>query len=210
MLKFTQTVVANAAVTNSVAVSSTPSGAITLTASPVTFGSGATQLLTITSASNISNRTIVFVGTDVNGNAQTETVTGPNATTVTSGKAFKSVTSATISGLAAGALTIGNSATTQSPMYVPDAGSNPFSIGFGCTVVTGSPTFTVQHTFDDVQAAAYLPGTTTNTWFNHAVVAAQTATIDGNYAFPVTGIRLILTASGTVTMKLLQSGMGSR
>lgn len=203
------TVVSNAADADSVAASQTPAGAgdLTLTATTVTFGSDATQKLTITSSSNISNRTLTFTGTDVYGNAQEEDLTGPNNTTVTSTKYFKSVTQVVISGAAAGALTVGNAADTIGTTYVPDTYSNPFSIGMGC-VISGSPTYSIQHTFFNPQIVGFVYSDAV--WFTHSVISAKTANQDGNYAFPVYGIRLLLTAAGTVTVRLLQSGQGSR
>lgn len=77
----------------------------------------------------------------------------------------------------------------------------PFNVGFGC-VITGTATYTVQHTFDDVLAGA------TATAFDNSSVAAETTNMDGNYAFPVSAIRLNVTAStGSVTLTVLQ---GSR
>lgn len=78
----------------------------------------------------------------------------------------------------------------------------PFAVGMGL-VFTGTATAGVQHTFDD------LLGGVTPTWFDHATLAAKTTNTDGNYAFPVTAIRLHVTAwtTGTVTLTILQ---GSR
>lgn len=63
--------------------------------------------VSITSASNISNRTFVVVGIDRANMPITETITGPNATTVSGNLLFKAIYSITISGSAAGALTVG-------------------------------------------------------------------------------------------------------
>lgn len=94
---------------------------------------------------------------------------------------------------------VGNGAT------IPvDYRAGVFGMGFG-VVVSGTITYTVQHTFDDIYNLALTP-----TWFNHAFVAAQTADLDGNYAFPVAAIRLITTAgTGTATLTALSnSGQG--
>jgi hypothetical protein len=222
MLYFVTTVTSNAATANSVAASQTPAGAgsLTLTSASVTFGANSAQKITITSGSNISNRTLTVTGTGVYGRALSETITGPNNTTVTSTYAFLTVTSVTISGAAAGALTVGNSAYAEGLMYVADTVTNPFSIGFGCISATG--TYTVQHTFDKVMAAAtaaYITGpytgaytynSSSNTWFDHPIVASETGNNDGNYAFPVSAVRVVMSAEGAVTMKLWQSGGGSR
>jgi len=67
-------------------------------------------------------------------------------------------------------------------------------------------TYTVEHTFDDVFAASFDPATAT--WFANTGLSAKTASLDGNYAFPVTGIRLRVSAhtAGTATMTVIQSG----
>jgi hypothetical protein len=76
----------------------------------------------------------------------------------------------------------------------------PFNVGFG-VVKTGTVNYTVQHTFDD-------PAGTISTWFNHPTVAAAIANADGNYAFPVTAIRVTMNSGdGTVTLKLIQAGI---
>ena len=88
---------------------------------------------------------------------------------------------------------------------VTDFYANPYNVGMG-VVVNGTVNYTVQHTFDDVLNASVTP-----TWFNHPSLAAQTATADGNYAFPVRAIRIFLNSgSGTVTLTIIQSGMPGR
>jgi len=78
--------------------------------------------------------------------------------------------------------------------------ATPFNVGFG-VVKTGTVDFTVQHSFDD-------PAVGFTTWFNHPTVAAQIANADGNYAFPVTAIRITMNSgAGTVTLKLIQAGI---
>lgn len=84
---------------------------------------------------------------------------------------------------------------------------DPFNVGIGCDVSAGgSLTYTVQHTFDDVQSPTFNPATAT--WFSNSTIVAQTADKDGNYAYPVTAVRLTVTAwtSGTVTMTVIQAG----
>lgn len=78
---------------------------------------------------------------------------------------------------------------------------NPFNVGFS-VVVSGTVNYTVQHTFSDVFNSAVTP-----TWFNHPAIASQTANQDGNYAFPVSGIRLTVNSgSGTATITIIQAG----
>ena len=66
----------------------------------------AARLITIASASDDSARTFTVTGTDVNGNAQSETIAGP-ATTVTGTLYFRTVTEVLVDENTAGAITVG-------------------------------------------------------------------------------------------------------
>lgn len=89
-----------------------------------------------------------------------------------------------------------NSAASSNPIPVDYSQAN-FAIGFGL-VITGVGTYKVQHTFDDPDASP--------AWFDHSVVTGKTASIDGNYAFPIRAMRLTCTAytSGSGTLTILQ------
>jgi hypothetical protein len=96
----------------------------------------------------------------------------------------------------------GAGATAVSPMNL---NTSPFNIGFA-VIVSGTVNYTVQHTFDDVYSPAFNAGTAT--WLPHPTIAGQAANADGNYAFPVTGIRLLVNSGGgTATLVLLQAGI---
>ena len=83
--------------------------------------------------------------------------------------------------------------------------TSPFNIGFA-VIVTGTANYTVQHTFDDVFSPTF--DASTATWFNHPTIATLAANADGNYAFPVAGIRLFVNSGGgTATLVLLQAGI---
>lgn len=77
---------------------------------------------------------------------------------------------------------------------------SPFNVGFG-VVVSGTVNYTVQHTFDD-------PAVGFTTWFSHPTIASLAANADGNYAFPVTGIKVLVNSgTGTATLNLIQAGI---
>jgi hypothetical protein len=79
---------------------------------------------------------------------------------------------------------------------------SPFNVGFG-VVVSGTVNYTVQHTFDDIYDASVTP-----VWFSHPTVAGLAVNADGNYAFPVTAIKLLVNSgAGTATLTLVQAGM---
>jgi len=88
----------------------------------------------------------------------------------------------------------------SSSALVMNTNVTPFNVGFG-VIVTGTVDYTVQHTFDD-------PASGFTTWFSHPTVAGETTNQDGNYAFPVTGIKLLVNSGdGTATLKLVQAGI---
>jgi hypothetical protein len=88
----------------------------------------------------------------------------------------------------------------SSSALVMNTNISPFNVGFGVTV-TGTVNYTVQHTFDD-------PAVGFSTWFSHPTVASLAANADGNYAFPVTGVKVLVNSgSGTATLNLIQAGI---
>ena len=93
------------------------------------------------------------------------------------------------------------SAVADSAPIPMDWTQDPFAIGLGL-IFTGTATAGVQHTFDDILSGV------TPTWYDHSTLVAKTTNTDGNYAFPVTAIRLHVTAwtSGNVTLNILQGG----
>lgn len=88
----------------------------------------------------------------------------------------------------------------SSEAIVMNTNCTPFNVGFG-VVVDGTVTYSVQHTFDD-------PAVGFTTWFTHPTVVNENANADGNYAFPVTGVKVVVTAdTGTATLNLVQAGI---
>lgn len=96
--------------------------------------------------------------------------------------------------------TVSKTGVGSSSSLVMNTNISPFNVGFG-VIVTGTVNYTVQHTFDD-------PAVGFTTWFSHPTIASQAANADGNYAFPVTGIKVLVNSgSGTATLKLIQAGI---
>lgn len=88
----------------------------------------------------------------------------------------------------------------SSSAMVVSTNISPVNIGFG-VIVSGTVNYTVQHTFDD-------PSVGFTTWFPHPTIASLAANADGNYAFPVTGIRITVNSGGgSATLKLVQAGI---
>lgn len=95
-------------------------------------------------------------------------------------------------------------ASLSSNILAMDTYISPFNVGFG-VVITGTVSYSIQHTFDNPQTVA------SPTWFTHPSFAtAQTANLDGNYAFPVAAIKIITssaTNTGTVKLTVIQAGI---
>jgi len=90
----------------------------------------------------------------------------------------------------------GSSASLATDLYI-----SPFNVGFG-VVATGTVTYTVQHTFDNLATTA------SPVWFSHPTIAAKSDNQDGNYAFPVAAIKVLVTAGdGTAAMTMIQAGI---
>ena len=72
-------------------------------------------------------------------------------------------------------------------------------IGLG-VVVSGTVTYDIEHTFDDVYNSAVTPVA-----FKHATLVSQTANKDGSYVAPIRAIRINNTAgTGSTTLTIIQ------
>jgi hypothetical protein len=91
---------------------------------------------------------------------------------------------------------------TGTSAWIPlDNKQAPFNVGIGCVIVSGTATYSVEHTFDDV-----FDTTVTPVAFANSTIAAVTTNKDGNYAAPVKAIRLNVTAgvAPVVAMTVIQ------
>lgn len=94
------------------------------------------------------------------------------------------------------------SSATSSAWIPVDWRSTPFNLSFA-VIMTGTLTYKVEHTLDDV-----MDPTVTPTALTHEFITASTTSDDGNYAYPVRAIRLTVSSytSGSATMTVLQPG----
>ena len=175
-----------------------------LLAFPTTLASP--RPVTITSAANLSALAFTVEGTDRSGRPISQTITGPNAATVTTTMYFKTVTAVRYNGAMASNVEVGWGVTSVCAPQPVDHYRNPFGIGLGCSILSGTPTYSVEHTFDDIQSATFNEGTAE--WFPHSSIDGATTDQDGNYAYPPSAIRLVIdSGSGTVRMRSLQAGI---
>ena len=185
-----------AASANNIALTQTPTSAVTLNGTLVTGGVAVLDTprrILITTTGNESAKTFTIVGTDVNGQTQTELLTG-----VTSGGTgysnvdFKTVTSITMSAAAAAALTVGtNTIASSAWVRLDDYAPAPVAIQ---SVVTGTVSFNIETTMQD-------PNSFTNAVLPYQVVWNQAvssviSTTSTNLAVAPAFVRFTLT-SGT-------------
>lgn len=201
-LQYRKTLTVSAASAAAVAASQTPAGAgnLTLTASTVTLPNGG-QRPSITSAgSDISNRTFTFYGTDRAGNSMSMAMTGPGAgLRVILPATMLTITRVAISGVAAGAITVGYAAQADLNPLPLDTRADPTNVSLTIQSFTGAgtPAATVRFTQSNVQDTdASMAPPTYNlgdvVWFNHATLVAQTAAATGSFDKPVNAVSLFL------------------
>lgn len=92
---------------------------------------------------------------------------------------------------------------TGTTNWIPlDTKQAPFNVAVGCEIVSGTATYTVEHTFQNVLD----PTAQTPVAFPNSGLTAKTVSADGNYAAPVCAVRLNVTAGAApvVRMTLIQ------
>jgi len=143
------------------------------------------------SANNHSGKTVTLVGTDADGKALTEVVTGPTGNaTVESAGYFKTLTSATPSS------TIG--ADTFDIGWVDEVASQTIPIDWRSDAqaaihvdVTGTLNFTVQQTFGPIQQPVTRKPQQDNAWTDITALASKTADTAGQATPGATAIRIL-------------------
>ena len=92
-----------------------------------------------------------------------------------------------------------SSSTNGYVLVTPDYAIRPFNIGIGCVVstamVASTGTYSIQHTFDYTGSSAFISSNAT--WFENSGISSKSTNQDGNYAYPVSAIRLNVTSTST-------------
>lgn len=164
------------------------------------------QRVTLDSAGNDSAAIFTVTGPDTDGIVISESLSGGNSTSVSTTAFFKTVTSIITDTTTASTITVGwNSADGSVFASVKvDWRQSPFNVSQFVSI-SGTLTYTVQHTEDDpgdVYANSYSEDAT---WRDTTGLIALTADGEGNIAFPVRSVRVIVTAgSGSGKFTTLQ------
>ena len=168
-------------------------GALTLAGAYVT-GTVATmdyarRIAQIT-AGNDAGITFTYVGTDANGIAQTEVLAGGAGTpsTETTTKYFKTITSITASGAAAGNVTIGTADEINSQIIPIDYASDS-----ACAIavdISGTINYTVEESFNLMNNSSIAPADTV--WTAITAFSGKTADVKGTASLGATAIRFVV------------------
>jgi len=138
----------------------------------------------ITSDADDLGRTFTITGTDSDGKTLTEDVTGPNAGTSTSTEYFTTISSISIDAASAGNITVGTVDEAKTKTYpldrISDSGASI------AVTVTGTIDFTVQETFDDVQADSQ------SALYIDTSLADKTASITGTASVGASALQLVV------------------
>ena len=151
--------------------------------------------ITNNAATDHSAKTVTLIGVGAEGEALMETLHLPTGhATTTSSNYYATLISVTPSAsIGADTMSIGWAVNAVSAWQRCSTGVIVFNIGFGCTIVSGSPTYTIQHSFGD------------GTGFNHATVSSQTSNASGYYSYPIAAMRLLFTSAGGVALHAIQT-----
>jgi hypothetical protein len=161
------------------------------------------HFVTITSAANLSAITFTLTGTDPDDKPQTEAIVGPNASTVTGVKYWKTLTSISASAtLGANTADFGIAANAVSKTIPVNYIQASFNVTH-MVAVTGTINYDVEYTEQDIWTL--VPSTLI--WFNHATIVNKTANFDGVTTSPIMASRLAInsvTGGATISYTLLQ------
>ncbi len=164
---------------------------------------GSQRFIDITSGGDLSAITFELEGTSDAGDQVLETITGPNATTVTTIQGFATVTRVTVNGAVGTDVTVGTNAIGASGLIPLDQYLTPFQVSLGIAI-TGTVNVTLEFTFDDVFADH--PGPFT--FVDHPDLTGVTADADATFISPVSACRLLTNSGdGTAVLRVLQAGL---
>lgn len=168
------------------------------------------RAVAITSTGNESALTFTITGTNYMGITQTETLAGPNATTVSSALYYQTVTRITVSGNTAGNITVGTNGQATSPWFPTCYDRYPV-LSLVCDVSSGATlNYTVQFTGDNLQVVNGRINRNASILAvaqNQTELINQTVSNTGVLISGVCGVRIVLNSwtSGSVTMNVIQS-----
>lgn len=188
-------------------------GALTLNGSLVANGIGVPDVarrVAIHSNSNDSGINWTITGTarpEMQGVAQSETIAGANAGDAVTTQDFATVTSIVGSGATAGTVFAGTNGTASGPWVAWDRYQTNFQVSLAGFVLSGSPIWQVDYTYDDVFGLWLPAGVPFPRALTHSILMSEVGTASSVLRNPpVVASRLTLTAVGGVQLVQMQQG----
>lgn len=157
---------------------------------------GNQQIVTITTTENDTAVNAVITGTNRQGAAISETLALGNSALVSSTKYYYTVTSIVVSGAITANLTVGVNGLGASQAYVLDINETTFGVAVAVDTATGSPTYKLQYTYDDVFASTW-PNSTTQHWFDSTSMTGKSAAFVENITAVVQAVRFVITTQAS-------------
>jgi hypothetical protein len=185
---------ANSIVTTAAGVANTP---FTLTTSPYVLDNP--RRIIITSTQTETGRTFAVVGTDWNGQQQSETISGVTATAVQSIYDYATIISITPNSATAGNITVGtNSTASTRPIFLDEWAFREATVQCNNN---GTITTTLQQTLDDPTSVYNPTPYTSVTWFSSTDTATtlSTASYMSYFDHAPKMVRLLSTTYSAVT-----------
>lgn len=209
----------SAAVADTVALSQQPAAAGNLVLNGASVSGGVATLDTVRRVAVASDGVdtaakFTITGTDRYNNVQSEVVTGVNAASVSSVLDYKTVTQVAIDRAAVGHITVGTNAKASGAWIMGNIQLTQFQVALGYHIVSGAVTGTVEHTYDDPNAA--LPGSIEPAsnippvaWPDPTIVTKATDT-ESSFTTPFFAWRLTVTAGqGLAMLQSIQAGQSN-
>lgn len=194
-----------AAVADDICLAQTKASAGTLTLNGAKAGTtfDFARKIDIASSANIAARVFTVVGTDQNGRAITDTVTGINNSTVQTTKYFQTVTSVSVdASFSANNVTVGTSddiSTKTYPLNHYDEIAAQVTVG----LVSGTATWSIQETF------SALDGTTdSEVWITPTAHSGKSASLSAPIDVHARACRLVTSTFSAPTLELVISQSG--
>lgn len=204
-----------AATTTGIATSQAGTSGVALTFNPATYdrtniatsqviadNRQSQRSVALASTANLSSVLFTVAGYDPAGTLVTQTITGPNNSTVYTTTGYTVVSSITPNAtfIAASGVTAGFGTSGVTHWHIPSNWGAYFGIGGG-VVVSGSLTYTLQHTFDDIFNTS-LASLNVFSCDDTALVGATTSQ-SFNYAYPIGASRVAITGTGTGSLEVV-------
>lgn len=155
----------------------------------------------LASTANLSSVLFTITGVGAGGAFVTQSITGPNNSTVYTATGYGIVSSiipnATF--IAASGVTAGFGTSGYTKMFAPSQWVQDFDMGIGI-VISGTITYTLQHTFDDIFNTSYA-----SLFFfpsDDTAVVNSTTSKGTNYAFPIAASQVQVTGTGGGSLRV--------